>query len=289
MDRIKNYYVLAKPGIVYGNSLALVGSFLLGRGMQDRIVSVESALLLLATITGASLVIAAACVGNNILEVATDAKMKRTSRRPLVNGAITPSAARLYMLTLLLVGTGLLAIYTNTYAVMAALAGYISYVLLYTPLKQVTYHSTLIGSIPGAMPPLIGYTAATATVDIVAGLLFISMVFWQMPHFYAIALRRYKEYAQAGLPTIVSIKGKSVATTDSLIYTVLFVLSLAMLFVVADFSIWFIVPIGYSLYWLWRMYILRSDYAVWPKKVFAMSLIMLILWSGFIGLEGFLT
>jgi len=191
---IKTYYQLTKPGIIYGNAItAAAGFFLASRGHFDFKLFV---LMLL----GLSLVIGSGCVFNNIFDKDIDAKMERTKNRALVAGKISGRSAIIYGICLGLAGFSILILFTNFLSAFFAFAGFFVYLALYTLLKRRSVYATHIGSVAGAMPPLVGYTAASGRFDAGAVILFFILALWQMPHFYAIAIRRVDEYKAAGIP-----------------------------------------------------------------------------------------
>jgi len=169
----------------------LVG-FLIGwQGPMDYV-------LLTATLFGTALCAAGAAALNQWWERDYDALMKRTSDRPLPAGRMLARDALLFGLLLCLTGLAILWIFTNIRAAFLAFATIGIYVIVYTPLKRMTTLNTLVGAIPGALPPLIGWVAARGVYQLEGSLLFMIMWFWQMPHFLAIAWMYRDEYADAG-------------------------------------------------------------------------------------------
>ena len=155
-------------------------------------------LLLAATLGGTALSAAGAAALNQWWERADDARMKRTRDRPLPAGRMAPSDALLTGLVLSFSGVLCLALFANPLAAGLAAATIILYVLVYTPLKRVTTLNTIIGAVPGALPPLIGWTAARGSINAEGVTLFAILFLWQMPHFLAIAWLYRADYAQAG-------------------------------------------------------------------------------------------
>jgi protoheme IX farnesyltransferase len=139
---------------------------------------------------------------NQYIERRYDALMKRTERRPLPSGRLSPDVVLVYGSTTTLVGVAMLALVFNVLTVAIALTIIVSYLFVYTPLKRHTWLSTLIGGIPGALPPVMGWTAAANEVSWGAIALFAILFFWQMPHFYALAWMYKKDYARAGYPML---------------------------------------------------------------------------------------
>jgi protoheme IX farnesyltransferase len=156
--------------------------------------------LLLNTVVGTALVAAGASALNQLLERNVDAQMRRTENRPLPAGRLQPVEVLCFGLTLSGLGLAWLALTgRHPLAVLIAAVTLVSYVLIYTPLKRHTTLNTLIGAVPGALPPVIGWTAITGTLDSTALVIFLIVFLWQVPHFLAIAWMYRDDYAQAGL------------------------------------------------------------------------------------------
>jgi len=153
----------------------------------------------LFTILGTALVVAAANVLNMYLERDTDALMPRTMNRPLPRGRINPSVALAFGLLLAVLSVPLLALAVGPLPALLAAIALVTYVLIYTPMKRYTAAALLVGAVAGAIPPLIGSTAATGRIDLPGVLLFSVMFLWQVPHFLAISLVRREEFARARL------------------------------------------------------------------------------------------
>lgn len=194
---VRAYYQLTKPGIIYGNLLPLIAAFVFASHWQF------SAVLIFATIGGMSFVIASACVFNNYLDRAIDAKMQRTKDRALASGSVSPTHALLYATLLGISGFLLLYHFVNPLSSYLALTGFIVYVCLYTPLKPKTPWALFVGAVAGAIPPVVGYTAISNTLNPIAFWLFLFLFVWQIPHFLAIAVYRYDEYKSAGVPLFI--------------------------------------------------------------------------------------
>jgi len=151
------------------------------------------------TLVGTVLIVAAANVLNMYLERDSDALMARTMNRPLPAHRMEPDVALKFGIVLAAVSVPLLTFAVGALPGLLASIALVSYVLLYTPMKRQTATALLIGALPGAIPPLIGWTAATERLDLPGVLLFAVMFLWQVPHFLAITLFRKEEYARAGL------------------------------------------------------------------------------------------
>ena len=152
----------------------------------------------LQTLLGTILVASGAATLNQLIELPYDARMRRTARRPLASGRIAPSHALWFGVALSVSGVTYLAMSANVLAALLAALTLISYLFLYTPLKRITPLCILVGAIPGAAPPLIGWAAACGRLDPAAWGLFAIIFLWQIPHFTPIAWMYREDYARAG-------------------------------------------------------------------------------------------
>jgi protoheme IX farnesyltransferase len=159
--------------------------------------------LLVHTLIGTLLVGGAAGVLNQYIERRYDAMMKRTEHRPLPAGRVQPAEALLFGIILSIAGLSYLVIFTNLVAVFLSAFTLVSYLAIYTPLKRKTPFATVIGGIPGALPPLIGWAVVRGSVSMEAWSLFFILFFWQMPHFLSLAWMYRKDYARAGYKLLV--------------------------------------------------------------------------------------
>jgi len=157
-------------------------------------------------VAGTALVAAGAAVLNQVYERETDALMRRTRRRPLPDGRVTPADAAIFGTALALAGLALLATRSNWTAAVLAFATLIVYLVVYTPMKRRTPAATLVGAIPGALPPLIGWTASHGMIDVGGAALFFIVFLWQIPHFMAISWMYRDDYANAGFPLLPVIE-----------------------------------------------------------------------------------
>jgi len=165
-----------------------------------------SAWLMAQAVVGTALVAAGSAVLNQLYERDTDALMRRTRQRPLPDGRISNIDALIFGVALSVAGVVMLAVRANLLAAGLALATLVVYLLVYTPMKRQTPLSTVVGAVPGALPPLIGWTAARGTVD-AGGLSLFAIVFlWQIPHFMAIAWMYRDDYSKAGFPMLPVIE-----------------------------------------------------------------------------------
>lgn len=281
---IREYYKLTKPGIIRGNLIAaLAGFFLASQGNIDLV-------LLIFTMLGTSLVIACGCVVNNYFDQYIDSKMPRTKKRALVTGKITSQNALIFASLLGFIGFSLLVVFVNVLTAAIGLFGLFAYVVLYGLAKRRTVHGTLVGTISGAIPPVAGYTAVTGNIDQAAIILFLILVFWQMPHFYAIALFRQKDYAAAKLPVLPVVKGVRITKAHILAYIVGFGLVSSLLYVYGYASeLYLIVVSALTIIWIYYWYkdIKSLNVVAWARRLFGVSLIVLLGTCVVIGIDSF--
>ncbi len=269
---LRLYYPLTKPGIIFGNLVTTASGFLFAsRGNIDLF-------LLCQTLIGLLCVIASSCICNNLIDQIADSKMDRTKNRPLVTGEISSSHALIFAACMGVIGFTLLIVYTNYLAALLAAVGFCIYVFLYSTLKYTTSHATLIGSISGAMPPVAGYCAVKGELDLGAFLLFMILVLWQMPHFFAIALYRIHEYRQAGIPVLPLEKGVARTKKEMLFYSCCFMLSaLSMTLFGYAGGLYCIVSLVLGIAWIGLSlegFQAVSD-EIWAKKMFLFSLVLI--------------
>jgi len=190
--RLAGFLALTKPRITLLVVLTTLVGFLVA------VPRPVPTLLLLHALVGTALAAGAAGALNQWAERRLDAEMRRTARRPLPSGRLTPLEAAAFGLGLTVAGTAYLALTTNALASAIAALTVASYLLLYTPLKRVTSLATVVGAVPGALPPLIGWAAARGRLGPEAWVLFGILFLWQMPHFLALAHLYRADYARAG-------------------------------------------------------------------------------------------
>jgi protoheme IX farnesyltransferase len=194
--RVADFVTLTKPRL---NLLVLVTTL---AGLYLASPSGVELRLLVNTLMGTALVAGGAAALNQVWERRTDALMRRTATRPLPGGRLGSSEGTWFGLLLSAIGLAQLALAVNITAAAVAAATLVSYVLVYTPLKLRTSLATLVGAIPGALPPVIGWSAATDSISLPALVLFGIVFLWQMPHFLAIAWLYRDDYAHAGIPLL---------------------------------------------------------------------------------------
>ncbi|WP_186374583.1 heme o synthase [Yersinia rohdei] len=268
---IKQYLQVTKPGIIFGNLISVVGGFLLAsKGVIDYP-------LFLATLFGVSLVVASGCVFNNYIDRDIDRVMERTKNRVLVKGLIDPKVSLIYASVLGIAGMLLLYVAANPLAMWLAVIGFVIYVGVYSLyMKRKSVYGTLIGSLSGAAPPVIGYCAVTGQFDMGALILLLIFSLWQMPHSYAIAIFRFKDYQAANIPVLPVIKGISVTKNHITLYILAFMVATLMLTLngYAGYK-YLVVAAAVSVWWLGmalRGYKATND-IVWARKLFVFSII----------------
>ena len=267
---LKRYLLVTKPGIIFGNLISVVGGFFLASKGSLELD------LFLATLVGVSLVIASGCVFNNYIDRDIDCLMERTRNRVLVQGLIGPRATLRYATGLGVVGVALLYWVNPLSAALGGL-GFVVYVGLYTLwLKRRSVYGTLVGSLSGATPPVIGYCAVSNEFDSGALILLLIFSLWQMPHSYAIAIFRFKDYQAAAIPVLPVKKGIALTKSHMLRYIMAFALATVMLTFSGHAGLfYFTVATLVSLIWLvmaWKGFQVTDD-RVWARQLFIFSIV----------------
>lgn len=264
--------MLTKPGIILGNIITTASGFALAsRGHIDFS-------LFLITLIGLGFVIASAGVFNNYIDRKMDAKMERTKNRALPKGLITPQKALIFASLLGVIGLVVLS-YTNLLTVFVALTGFFVYLVLYAFMKYRSFYGTLIGSIAGAVPPVVGYCAVSDHFDTAALLLFVIVVLWQMPHFFSIAIYRIDDYAAASIPVLPIEKGMYTTKVHMLLYIIVFMMT-TLLLTLSGYTgyLYALVAILLSLSWMalcLRGFTVNNDKR-WARKMFVCSLVVIM-------------
>lgn len=204
--KLAAYVALTKPRIVVTVLMTVGTGFFLGaRGASN-----PSTLAL--SLIGTALVAGGASALNQLLERTRDARMRRTWGRPLPSGRLTPAEAAVFGAVISAAGLLLLALGANPTAALVALATLLLYVFVYTPLKPVSTLNTAVGAVPGALPPVIGWAAATGRLGVEAWALFLIVFLWQFPHFLAIAWIYREDYARGGHRMLPAVDPRGVMT-----------------------------------------------------------------------------
>ena len=211
-SRAADFLSLTKPRLNFLVLITTMVGFYLGA--QE-----PSAGLIFHTLVGTALVAGAASVLNQVWERDTDGLMRRTRLRPLPDKRLRPAEGARFGLALAAIGLVELTAGANFRAAVVAAATLVSYVLAYTPLKRRTSLATIVGAVPGALPPVIGWAAATNTLSLHGWILFAIVFVWQMPHFLAIGWMFRDDYANAGIPLLPVIEPDGRSTgRQALIY-----------------------------------------------------------------------
>jgi protoheme IX farnesyltransferase len=194
--RLSDLAEMAKPGITLMVVLTAGLGFLLAGGEKFSFV------LLVYTLLGTGLVSAGASVLNHVIEREPDALMQRTANRPLPAGRMDPDTALFFGVAVGVAGLVELALAVNLLTALLGAVALAGYVFVYTPLKRVSSLATIVGAVPGAIPPMMGWSAVRGQLDPAAWVLFGILFFWQMPHFLAIAWLCREDYARGGFPML---------------------------------------------------------------------------------------
>ncbi|MGC1376153.1 MAG: heme o synthase [Anaerolineales bacterium] len=275
VQRLKDFLTLTKPIIV---ALLLVTTF---AGLVAGGKTWPSFPLTFWTLLGGALAAGGSGAINQYIDRDLDKNMQRTSRRPMAAGRMMPAEGLAFGLALCIISFYLMAGFVNFLAAFLSLAGIFYYVVLYSILlKKATVQNIVIGGGAGAIPPLVGWAAATGRLDIPALFLFAIVFMWTPPHFWALALVRRNEYARAGVPMLPVVRGETETRKQVLIYTILLVtLSLSMsvfhfagiVYLVSALALG-----GGLLYAAWRVYRLESNKAAWQMYRYSSMYLMLL-------------
>lgn len=203
-ELIRDCVQLAKPNITFLVLITTAGGLWLAPGAM-------SWPALIATLLGTVGVVAAANTMNCYLERDSDKQMARTKNRPLPAGRMNPRHALVFGVVLAALSVPVLTFAVNPVTGLLAAIALVSYVWIYTPMKALSPAALLVGAVPGAMPPLMGWTAVTGRVEWPGVVLFGIMFVWQLPHFIAISMYRRREYEKAGIVTLPTRRGHEVA------------------------------------------------------------------------------
>jgi protoheme IX farnesyltransferase len=205
-SRSSDFFALTKPRLNFLVVATATGGFYMGA------TSDSSVQALVHTVIGTALVAGGSGAFNMAMEARPDSLMKRTRTRPVADGRLRPVDAMAFGSLLAGVGLAELALAVNPLAALVAFATFLAYIVFYTPLKLRTQLSTLVGAVPGALPPMIGWAGATGTLSLEGWLLFAIIFLWQMPHFLALAWMYREDYARAGFPLLPVIEPDGMST-----------------------------------------------------------------------------
>jgi len=214
-QRVKDFWILSKPLIVALLLVTTYGGLVMG-GKEF-----PSASLTFWTLFGGTLAAAGSSALNQYIDRDLDKNMQRTAKRPLADGRLTPSEGLSYGLALCLLSYYVMAGFVNFLAAFLSLTGIFYYVIFYSVwLKKATVQNIVIGGGAGAIPPMVGWAAATGNLSLAAWILFAIIFMWTPPHFWALAIVRMKDYERAGVPMLPVVEGEEKTRKQILIYTI---------------------------------------------------------------------
>jgi protoheme IX farnesyltransferase len=268
----KDYVSVTKIGIILGNLLTVITGMWLAAGGS---LTGQPVLL---TLLGTALIIASGTCLNNYIDRDIDQKMVRTKKRALADGRLNPKNVLQMGFLFAILGT-ILLLYVNVLTTLVALFGLFGYVVLYTMwLKRAHSLNTVVGSVAGAVPPMIGWAAVANSLDPGAWTLFAIMFVWQIPHFLAIAIRRREDYRAAGIPMLPVVKGNKETKWQMLHYVATLIpvsLLLAYTTNVGMVYVWMALILGIAWFVLSIRGFFAKDDILWARKYFIYSLIYL--------------
>jgi heme o synthase len=261
-QRVKDFFILSKPLIV---ALLLVTTY---SGLVAGSKAWPSASLTFWTLFGGALAAAGSSALNQYIDRELDKNMQRTAKRPLADGRLTAAEGLSYGLALCLISYYLMAGFVNLLAAFLSLVGIFYYVILYSVLlKKATVQNIVIGGGAGAIPPMVGWAAATGHLGLAAWILFAIVFMWTPPHFWALAIVRMKDYERAGVPMMPVIHGEEKTRKHILIYTIelIAVTLLLPIFNLAGniYLISALVLGGFLLYAAWQVFRVGGNKVAW--------------------------
>ena len=252
------YYELTKPSITF----MILVSTALGYFMGGNGISNYQHFIL--TLLGSCLISSGSGALNHFAESESDKIMYRTNLRPIPAGIILPENAMIFGVALIFIGSGILYFFINTLTCVLALITALMYLFIYTPLKKLTWLNTPVGAIPGAIPPIGGWVAATGSLDPEAWILFAILFLWQHPHFYAIALMFKDDYKKAGLKMLPVVEPNGSRTNRQIIWHALLLIPVSVMPVYINLlgMIYFWAALILGIGYLLSGFILAKQYSV---------------------------
>jgi protoheme IX farnesyltransferase len=274
---LRDVIALAKPRITLMVVITAAGGLFLPARAGH---AAPSAVTVVATLVGLSMIVSGANALNMYIERDIDRRMARTKNRPLPSGRMAPRFALWFGVILSALSVPVLAIGVNPLTALLAVIANLLYVLAYTPMKQHSQYALHVGAIPGAIPPLLGWTAGTASIDAAGVVLFAILFLWQIPHFVAIALYRKADYARAGLVVTPNVIGE-LASRHTIIRWIFALVAASLLVVplgLAGRGYLVIATILGAVFFTWGCNGLRAGTGnKWEKSLFAVSIVYLTL------------
>jgi heme o synthase len=222
-SRAGAYVTLTKPDVSFLVLMTTAAGYYMGaRGPVDWLHMIH-------VVFGTMLIAAGTAALNHYVERDSDRYMRRTAARPLPSGVLQPREALLFGVALSVAGAVDLYVASGWLAAGLGVATCLSYLLAYTPLKKRTVWATFVGAFPGAIPPMIGWVAATGSLDRGAWLLFAILFFWQFPHFYAIAWMYREDYARAGILMLPVVDREGTRTFRQIVITAALLIGVSLM------------------------------------------------------------
>jgi protoheme IX farnesyltransferase len=280
--RLADYVALTKPRVVVMVLVTTLVGFYLGSAGGLELAR------LLHTLLGTALAAAGTLALNQYLERDLDARMERTRRRPLPDGRLAPADALVFGAALLLAGLVWLALGANLLAAMVTAGIAVTYLLLYTPLKPVSSLCSIVGAVPGALPPVAGWAAARGTLGAEPWILFAIMYLWQIPHSLAIGRVYRDDYARAGIRVLPVVDRDGASTGTQVVSNCLALLPVGLLPTLIGLAgpVYFLVALTLGLGFLWSAITLaRSRTAADARRLLLASLIYLPVVLGVMALD----
>ncbi|MBX3213391.1 MAG: heme o synthase [Labilithrix sp.] len=272
---LRDVVTLAKPRITLNVVITGAGGLFLA-ARAGRLEGGPTTATVVATLVGLSMIVIGANALNMYIERDIDRRMARTKNRPLPSGRMAPRFALWFGVAFSALAVPVLAIGANPLTALLAVSANILYVLAYTPLKQHSHYALHVGAIPGAIPPLLGWTAGTASIDAAGVVLFAILFLWQIPHFIAIALFRKADYARAGLVVTPNVTGE-LASRHTIIRWIFALVAASLLVVplgLAGHGYLIVATILGAVFFTWGCYGLRAGTGnKWAKSLFGISIV----------------
>lgn len=217
-QRLADFADLAKPRIMLLALITVLASMSVAAAGAW-----PSAVTVAGTLVGVAFAVAAGGALNCFIERHADARMCRTAKRPLPSGRMRPWHALLFGTILWIASYFVLFFLVNPLTAYLTMLAFGAYVGVYTPMKRLSAWSTFVGAVPGALPPLIGWTAARGEIETAGFILFAILFVWQIPHFMSLAILRRDEYAQAGMPMMPVVKGPKKTLHAMTLFTIILI------------------------------------------------------------------
>lgn len=277
-SRIVDFVTLTKPELTFLSVITALGGYYLGAGEHFHLPTLAHVLL------GTLLLGGGVGALNQFIERDFDALMRRTENRPLPSGRMTPGEALLFGVALSLGGLLDLFLFANYLTGLLAFLTFVTYLFAYTPLKRVTWLSTIVGGVPGALPPLIGFAAARNEITLEGWTLFGILFCWQMPHFFSLAWMYRRDYQRAGYPMLPVLDSDGTRTARHIVGWCVSVIPVSLL-LVESAGLGMIYAGGALLaggvYLIYAIALVRTRSNQAARKVFVFSLLYLPILLGF--------